>query len=202
MLYLLLHDSDSFHSRITPALAAGWRSRSFGPLGALAGELRSQVRIFAEQFHLTAGEQPLLLRLSADQPFNRRLWRHLAGEVLLYAAADAPPIQTAAETLAALVAADQREVIAHAHRGSRDLDFDGVLYRPGCAGINEVPDVASIAKGLATIDAEGWDVNDLPPDMADEPAEELAFAVECFAALRDLYVGARGNNYVVICEEI
>ena len=77
-----------------------WRraggSASFGPVVELAADLAPTIAAFADRFHLTADEQPLLTRLTADQPFDRRLWRHLAGEVLLYAAADAPAIQTAA----------------------------------------------------------------------------------------------------------
>src|SRR5882757_8883045 len=122
MLYFLLHDADVFDRHITPALAASWRRRNFGPVVALAAELGPKLTDFADRFHLTADERPLLAQLSADRPFDRRLWRHLAGEVLLYAAADAPTIQTAADTLAELVVPERRAAVRQAHVGSRDLD--------------------------------------------------------------------------------
>jgi hypothetical protein len=82
----------------------------------------------------------------------------------------------------------------------RDLDFDGVPYRPGQAGLNETADVARLAAALAHIDPAGWREADLA--SSDEPAEELAFARECFAALREMYNRARQASQVVVCEEI
>src|SRR5205085_1500355 len=126
--------------------------------------------------------------------------RHLAGEVLLYAAADAPAFQTAAETLATLVAPDQREAIRQVHAGSRDLEFDGVPYRPGSAGLNDTADVARLASELVGIDSAGWTAADLTTE--DDPAEELAFALACFAALREMYEQASARGQVVVCEDI
>jgi len=155
---------------------------------------------FADRFHLTADERPLLAGLTAARPFDRRLWRHLAGEVLLYAAADAPAIQTAAETLGVLVRPEQRDAVRQAHTGSHDLDFEGVPYRPGQAGLNDTADVIRLADQLAVIDPAGWSEADLTD--ADERAEELAFAREFFTALRDVYVQARTRDQVVVCEDI
>jgi hypothetical protein len=202
MLYLYLHDSDAFHRRIAPALAAGWRRRTFGPVVALAAELAPAIAAFAERHHLTADERPLLASLSADRSFDRRLWRHLAGEVLLYAAADAPAIQTAADTLTVLVMPDQGETIRQAHEGSRELDFEGVPYRPGHAGLNDFTHVQRVAADLAAIDRAAWSATALAYLDDDEGADELAFARECFVAVRDLYEQARRNNQVVVCEDI
>jgi hypothetical protein len=216
MLYFLLHDADAFHRRLVPALAASWRRRDFGPLADLAAELIPALDAFADRYHLTAAEEPLLKRLTAALPFDRRLWRHLAGEVLLYAAADAPALQTAPDTLAALLAPgqpgrdewplDRLAPILQAHHGSRDLDFGGVIYRPGHAGLNDAGDVARLADDLAAVDPARWTVDDLRaiPDLNDEDerAEELAFARDCFAALRALYGQARERGRVVVCEEI
>jgi hypothetical protein len=201
MLYFLLHDANMFHRRITPALAASWRRRSFGPVVALAAELGPAITAFADRYRLTADEQPLLAGLTADRPFDRRYWRHLAGEVLLYAAADAPAIQTAADTLAVLVKPEHRGAVRQAHLGSGDLDFDGVPYRPGHAGLNGAADVVRLADELAAIDAESWGAAAFAElGDEDERAEELAFARECLAALRDIYTQARGQ--VVVCEDI
>jgi hypothetical protein len=201
MLYFLLHDAQEFHQRISPALGTSWRRRTFGPIVELADQLKPTITAFAEHFRLTADEQPFLARLSADQPFDRRLWRHLAGEVLLYAAADAPTVQTAEATLALLMSADQREIIRQAHAGSSDLEFDGIPYRPGHAGFNDTSDVTRLADELGRIDPATWKPADLTTET-DDPSEELAFAFACLAALRELYTTARNHGQVVICEDI
>jgi hypothetical protein len=202
MVYFMLHDAGRFENRILPSLAASSRIRSFAPIVQLASELRPLTDDFANRYCLTSDEQPLLLKLSSDQPFDRRLWRHVAGEILLYAAAEAPPVQTAADTLAIIVSDDQRDVIRQAHAGSRDVSFDGILYRPGRAGMNHAADVDRIAAALTEIDTGAWNVEDLVADLADDPAEELAYAAGCLADLREMYVRARRNGQVVICEEI
>jgi hypothetical protein len=151
-----------------------------------------------------------LRRVTADQPFDRRLWRHLAGEVLLYAATDAPAFQTAPDTLACLLTAGEtpHEKIApvqQVHFGSRDLDFGGVVYRPDRAGFNDVADVARLADYLAGVDPTRWTVADLRalPGLADdERDEELAFARDCCAALAAMYRRARERGWVVVCEDI
>jgi hypothetical protein len=199
MLYFLLHDAATFNDRLVPSLSASWRRRTFQPLVELAADLRPTLADFAEQFRLTADERPMLAQLTADQPFNRRLWRHVAGEVLLYAAADAPPIQTDLEPLAALVGSDHRETVRQAHLGSRDLDFDGVPYRPGHAGFHDTADVARLVEALHKIDPGGWSGTAL---AGDEPAEELAFARECFVALRAMYEQAHELSQVMICEDV
>jgi hypothetical protein len=199
MLYFLLHDAATFNKRLVPSLSVSWRRRTFRPLVELAADLRPTLADFAERFRLTADERPMLARLTADQPFNRRLWRQVAGEVLLYAAADAPPIQTDPEALATLVAADQRETVRQAHQGSRELDFDGVPYRPGLAGCHDTTNVARLADELGRIDPGAWSGTALADD---EPAEELAFARECFTSLRTMYEQARQRDQVMICEDI
>jgi hypothetical protein len=201
MLYFLLHDAIAFR-RIATALGASWRRRNFGPIVELAVEFDPIFTAFADRFHLTADERPLLTQLTADQPFGRRLWRHIAGEILLYAAADAPAIQTAPDTLAAIVAPDQITTIQQAHVGSRELDFDGVPYRPGHAGLNDVTDVARLVDEFAVVNPAHWSEGNLPATNDDDAAEELAFARECFTALCDVYRQARACGQVVACEDI
>jgi hypothetical protein len=198
MLYFLLHDAGDFHGRLSPAFAASWRQRSFGPIVQLAADLEATLADFANRFHLTADERPLLADVTATRPFDRRFWRHIVGEVLLYAAADAPAIQTAPETLSLLVNPDGREWIQQAHAGSRDLNFNGVPYRSGHAGWNDVTDVARLTSVLAQIDSASWTATNLDDDDA---AEEIEFARECFAALSDLYRLARERGQVVVCED-
>jgi hypothetical protein len=202
VLYFLQHDAEVFHGRIAPALAASWRRRTFGPIVGLAAELAPTIDAFAERHHLTADERPLLASLTADCPFDRRLWRHLAGEVLLYAAADAPAIQNAADALVTLVSTKPRETIRQAHAGSRDLEFDGVPYRPGRAGLNDTAAVGRLATELGVIDPAAWSAESLTSLETDDRLDELAFARECFAGIRDLYERARRANQVVVCEDI
>ena len=49
---------------------------------------------------------------------------------------------------------------------------------------------------LAEINPSHWTAAD------DDAAEEMAFAAECLAALRELYSQAAARNQVVICEDI
>src|SRR5262249_44257288 len=197
----------AFHGRIAPILGASWRQRSFRLLTALAAELSPVLDAFAERYRLTADEQPLLRHISADQPFDRRLWRHLTGEVLLYAATDAPEIQAPPDTLAVLLppggVSDGPSPIRQAHFGSRDLHFGVVVYRPDRAGLNDVADVNRLAEYLAAVDPGRW-APDRLTGLADdeERAEELAFARDCFTALRGLYFQARQRGQVVVCEEV
>jgi hypothetical protein len=202
MLYFLLHDADAFHGRIALALAASWRRRTFAPVAALAADLAPAIAAFADRFRLTADERPLLVTVTGGTPFDRRLWRHLAGEVLLYAAADAPAIQTAAETLEALATPGQCDAIRQAHGGSRAVAFGGVPYRPGHAGLNDVADVRRLTDELTTVNPDDWSAAALVDVADDDRADELAFATECFAALRAVYEQARARNQVVVCEEI
>lgn len=198
MLYFLLHDFDRFRSWST-ALATSWRRRTFTPVISLAADFEPIFAAFTERFHLTPDERPLLIQMTVGQSFDRRLWRHVAGELLLYAAADAPAIQTAAESLTLLVSPDQRETIRKAHAGCRDLAFDGVPYRPGLAGLTDAAAVVRLTDELARIDPAEWDSTNLSED---DPTEELAFARACFDDLRTVYEQARRRGQIVVCEDI
>src|SRR4051794_1842239 len=105
-LYFLLLDAPLFHDAIRPALAAAWRQRTFEPCRPLAAQLEPAVRAFTERYHLGT-EEPLLAQVRRSLPFDRHYWTLLAGEVLLYAAAEVPEIQVAPETLCCLLAPAQ-----------------------------------------------------------------------------------------------
>jgi hypothetical protein len=211
-LYFLLLDGDRFEKETAPALAAAWRQRRFEPCRALCAGLHPAVRAFAERYH-TGPDEPLLARVGREEvPFDRDVWRLLAGEVLLYGAADIPEFQTAEDTLTYLLAPDEpgrgplpRErsaPIVQAHHGSCDLVL-GAFYRPEHAGYNNRDDVARLADYLSGIDAGRWrpeDLAGLPGLDEEDRAEELAFAGECLAALREMYERARAAGQVVVCE--
>jgi hypothetical protein len=214
-LYFLLLDGHTFHERMTPALAASWRERSFAPCRGLCAVLAPGAIAYTERYH-TGTDEPLLCRIArGEEPsFDANLWRYLAGEMLLYGAADVPEVQTAPDTLCCLLApehfrqdAGPREhhaPIQQVHRGARDLSFGGAFYRPDQAGYNAVDDVARLAEYLAAVNPDSWNPGDLAklPDAADEEArgEELAFARECLASLQDLYGRAARAGQMIVCE--
>jgi hypothetical protein len=214
-VYFLLLDGHTFHERMTPALAASWRERSFAPCRGLCAVLAPGAIAYTERYHTGTGE-PLLCRLArgGELPFDASLWRYLAGEMLLYGAADVPEVQTAPETLCWLLAPEQfrqgagpREQFApiqQVHRGARDISFAGAFYRPDHAGCNSADDVARLADYLAAVNSDSWRAADLAPlpDAADEEArvEELEFARECLASLQDVYSRAARAGQVIVCE--
>jgi hypothetical protein len=210
-VYFLLLDADLFHRQIAPALAASWRQRSFAPCSVVCHALQPVARDFTERYRI-GHEEPLLCRVS-ELPFDRDLWRALAGELLFYGAADMPTLQTAAETFCCLLAPgrpdhvvparEQFSPIEQAHYGSRDLAFGSGFYRPEQAGWNDTADVNRLAGYLAAIDPETWSADSLRslPNLEEEDREEeLLFARQCFLGLRSLYEGAARQGQVVVCE--
>jgi hypothetical protein len=209
-VYFLVLDADPFHQQIGPALAASYRGRSFAPCRALCRSLLPAALEFRDRYH-TGTDEPLLARVMAGLPFDRDLWRLLVGEVLLYAAVDVPELQTAPETLARLVGADgqpgdtPREPWAplrQAHLGSRELMFGG-FYRPDHAGFNDTADVGRLAAYLDGIDPSFWTASalaDLAGPDAEDQEDELGFARDCFAGLRDLYRRAADGGRLIVCE--
>jgi len=193
-----IHDGDFFFRRLGPALARSARLRSFAPLSELANELAVPISESASRFHLTAAEAPLVLTCGAAR-FSRRLWRHYAGELLLYAAAETPALRTAPDLLARFVAAD---LVDRIHRGTRDVVFDGIPYRPGQAGLHDRSDLAELSAKLAMIDAAAWTPDTVALESDDDPAEALAFARQCFADLRAMIGSAHAHCQVIVCEEI
>jgi hypothetical protein len=211
-VYFLLLDADLFHGEIAPALAASWRQRSFGPCRSVCRHLQPAARDFTERYRI-GPDEPLLYR-AADLPFDRDLWRALAGELFLYGAADMPTMQTAAATLCCLLAperlgqcgSDRQHFapIEQAHYGCRDLVFGGGFYRPEQAGWNDTADAVRLAGYLTAVDPEAWTVEALRslPDLGEETerAEELEFARECLRNLRAVYEGGAGQGQVIVCE--
>ena len=90
-IYFLVLDADLFHRLITPALAASWRQRSFGPCHDLCVLLLPTVLDWRDRYP-TGGGEPLPARVVEGLPFDRDLWRLLVGEVLLYAAVEVPEV--------------------------------------------------------------------------------------------------------------
>lgn len=201
---IFVHDCDRFRDLIAPQLAKSWRLRSLAPIVQLAAELGPTIRQISEQHCLTADEQPLLFSLTRHQPFDRHLWRHLAGEFLLYAAVDSPVIQDAEEALRTFVG-NSAELIRQAYHGSRELDFGGIPYRSGNAAWNDPNDVTRLANFLEHCDSSQWLAGDLilgANAESEDADEELAFARHCLELLRNLYVDATRHNRVIILETL
>jgi hypothetical protein len=212
--FLTLHAED-FEGRARPALAAGRRLRSFEPCRALCAGLVPAARAYAERYHV-GGEEPLVRRVAAGLPFSREAWKALVGEVLLVTAVEIPELQTCEETLCRLLASgcggeglgdrERLPPILQAHRGSRDLTFGGVAYRPDHAGYNSTADVARLADYVAEVRPERWtpaDLIGLPgAEGGEDREEELALAREWFPALADLFRRARERGCVLVHESI
>ncbi len=212
-VYYMLHDADRFQEEIRQAFADSWRRKSFEPCRKLCNALMPTVVVFADCYHIGAGE-PLIRLVARGLNFSSLYWRTLVGEVLLYAAADVPEIQVAPETLCCVLTPEQYlegwvqrgrfAPIQQAHYGSRDLVFGGGFYRPDHAGYNDRDDVARLTRYLQAIDPESWTAIELVllRDVEDdaERADELEFARERFLALRQLYERAEEQKWVVVCE--
>jgi hypothetical protein len=214
-VYYMLLDAGLFHEQIRPALGASWKARSFEPCRALCGALVPAAQTFVARYHL-GSEQPLLCQVANGLSFDRHRWKSLAGELLLFAAAEIPDIQTAPETLCCLLAPehyregiqarDRFAPIQQAHFGTHELVFGSKLYRPDQAGLNDPGDVQRLADYLSAQQPERWTLTDLGAlrDPAEDPdrLDELEFAREWFPVLRDLYGRAAGCGQVVVCENI
>lgn len=211
-VYFILLNADDFSGRIVPALAAARRHRSFAPCRELCNSLLPTVTAHRESF-FAGSQEPLLVRAARDLPFDRNVWRALVGEILLFAAAEVPELETAPDTLRRLLAPEEYEAreiprerfaaIQQAHFGTRDLNFGNAVYRPDHVGWNDLVNVSRLADYLNGVRAERWTVEDLAGlrDVADEDlSEELEYAQEWYPALSGLYRRARDRQQIVVCE--
>jgi hypothetical protein len=213
--YFLVHDDALFEASIRPALAASWRARSFEPCRALCASLLGAARAYARRYH-TGEDEPLLAHVARGLPFDRHCWKALAGEILLYAAAEIPEFPSNTEDLVRILAPEHsragvanREAFApiqQALLGSRDLTFGSAVYRPEHAGYNNCADIVRLAEYLQGVRPEEWTPADLEglPDLGDEAdrADELDFVREWFPELAGLYRRAAGRGQVVVIERI
>jgi hypothetical protein len=212
--YFLVHDRAVFEDRLRPALASAWRERSFLPCVALCREWTDAARDYSDRYHVDPNDI-LLLQIDRSFCFDRALWRTLVGELLLFAAGDIPEFPTNFDTVLHILGCPTNpEVlekadlppIQQALQGSRDLDFGLVAYRPEHAGYNTSSDIHRIVGELERVSIEAWTTEDLAglDNLLEEEdrADELAFAREWFAALRDLYRRAADAGGVIILERI
>jgi len=200
-LYFMVHDAERFGALICPALAASWQRRSIEPLQSLQFELREDFERFATENRIRR-EELILLGLQPQAPFNRDIWRTVAGEVLLAAAADVPEIPDVEETLVKILGEDPS--IRQAYHGSRGLCFGGAWYRPDHAGYNATDDVVRLANWLTSIDLDRFQDKLSGPSQTDEneQQEELAFTTQAFKQLAAVYDRARTCGQLILCEVI
>jgi hypothetical protein len=214
-VYYMLFDAEWFSRKMTPALAASWRLRSFEPCRALCAELAATARAFMETFH-TGREEPLLCKVAQGLPFDRQFWQLLVGELLLYAASEIPEIQIAPDTLCCLLAPETYRQglvsracfapIQQAHFGARELVLGARCYRPEHVGYNDPDDVTRLSNYLAAQNPDEWTLAGLAElrDIGDdeERQEELDFAHEWFPELRALYQRVSACKQLVVCERL
>ena len=210
--YFLVLDAGLFTEQLVPALAAAWRQRSFAPCRDICTALLPAARVYAERYHLGTDE-PLLNQVLTGMSFERSFWRALAGELMLYAAAEIPEFQTCEETLLRLLNAHddpsqprpELPPVVQAHRGSRDLAFGAAVYRPDHAGFNSRDDVGRLAQYLATIRPHEWraaDLAGLDGMNAEDADDEIEFAREWFPVLADLFRRVREGGQVLVHERM
>jgi hypothetical protein len=211
--YFLLFDGNLFAERLRPALAAGWRQRSFSPCRELCQSLLPHVAEFDRRYHVGEGAS-LIKEVARGLTFDRAFWRTLVGELLFYAADEIPEFQTCPDTLCCLLAPEhyrqdvrERERLApvqQAHLGSRPLTFGAVAYRREQCGLNDREDVRRLADYLDGINPADWQAADLAllRESLDEEdrAEELAIAREWLEPLRQMYRQAAGRGQVIVHE--
>jgi hypothetical protein len=212
--YFLVFDPVILEQQIRPALTASRRLKSFEPCRSIATLLLPRVRAFRQQCH-AGPEEPLIERmLLASFSFDRHLWQSLAGELLLYGAAEIPDLRIAPETLCLLLAGSAedhlpRELfppIYQACYGSRDLCFGIHCYGPDRVGYNDEAAVRRLSGYLADQQPEAWKAEDLASlaDVADEEEriEELEFARYWYPAFQSLYHNAEQRGQAIVCERI
>ena len=85
------------------------------------------------------------------------------------------------------------------HSGMREVLFDGVPFRTGRAAMHDPSDLQKLIQALTEIDPESWTLDSV--ESADDPAEELAFARQCFVDLRTMFASAHKQRQVIVCEE-
>lgn len=206
-------DADLFSRRMSPALTASWRLRSFEPCRTLCSDLAPAARAFTTGL-ATDPDEPLLCKVARDLPFDRHFWHLLVDELLLVAAVEIPEIQIAPDVLCCLLAPElyrqgaipraRFAPIQQAHFGKRELLFGTRGYRAEVAGYNDPNDVALLSEYLASQAPEDWTAADLMElrDVAEEEDrhEELSFAREWFPALRELYQRASAQGQLIVCE--
>jgi hypothetical protein len=213
--YFLCLNAETFLNRIRPALAESWRLRSFEPCRSLCKELLPAARDYSQRYHL-GEEETLVAQVAAGTTFDRACWRHLVGEVLLFAAEEIPEFQSSSESLCCLLAPDQYRQgrmgragfapIQQVLWGSRDVTVGPAIYRPEQAGFNNPDDVARLAAYLASVQTQDWTTDNLRAldDLRDDAdrADELEFVREWFPVLVDLYQRTKSERRVLVIETI
>jgi hypothetical protein len=209
LLYFYLLGAAFFHERMRPALAQGWRRRSF----VLCRELCAEI-VARSTLHIP--DDALIRQVIAGLPFARKTWHALVGEAILFGCEEMPHVQTAAPTLCCLLAPEQFQAgdvprsafapIQQVQFGSRDLAFGGAFYRPDHAGYNDADDVRRLLDYLESIDPTAWQAEMLRPmdvlASPEEREEELAFVRDWWGPLVDVYRDAARGGCIVVCEEM
>ena len=210
--YFLVHDP-AVLGQLRSALALAWRQRDFAACAGLCRDWTGAAREYARLYQIHFDET--VLAHVEGLPFDRALWRTLAGELLLFAARETPDLPLPASTLMVLLTSGRRperpasradfQPIHRALHGTRDLTLGPVVYRPDNAGLNDPKDVAELALALGAVRPESWTPSDLVglPDLDEaDRGEELELAREWFAVLVDLYAATARRSFALVVEQM
>lgn len=198
MYHFLLHDADLYRERLAPAIAASARTSSLAVMQALAVELAPLIDAFARRHFLTSDERPLIGTTNADR-LDRRTWRFHAGELLYYTALESLETTVSPGVLRQCVPS---EWVGRMFGGSRGVEFQGVPYRPGRAGLHDEADIAAVCKALSDLDPASWRPAVLQDVDESERGEEMEWLRGQFAELRAFFERARTVRGVIVCEEV
>src|SRR5262245_55811427 len=152
MRYFMAIRAEWFHGKLSGSLRACWQQRSFTPAFEICRESAESAQSFVQR----GGEvdiPPLTLLVPRGLAFDPDRWRVLAGELMLFGAAELPELETPLESYAAVMGLEmpcfrgEFTPIQQAILGSRDLRF-GCGYRPDYAGWNDLDDVRRLRSWL------------------------------------------------------
>jgi hypothetical protein len=214
--YFLVHDPSHLDGQLRSVLGRAWRERSFASCLPFCDNWRNAAQEYARLYHVNLDET--VLTHVEQLPFDRALWRNLAGELLLFTARELPELSLPVATLTVLLASDHTGAFSPSHAsradfepihqclyGCRDLTFGPAVYRPDHARLNRLDDCARLAEYLATVRPDTWRADELAVlddlDPADR-AEELELAREWFAELAALYARTAASGRCLVVEQI
>src|SRR5262245_132729 len=102
MRYFMAIPRNWFHERLSRSLRSCWRERSFAPVVEICRELAFSARSFV-QLGSEGETSPLTLLVPNGLTFDPNRWRTVAGELMLFGAAELPELETPLDSYSAVL---------------------------------------------------------------------------------------------------